>query len=101
MYSDGILPNACVDEDAHFTLAHVPVTGEWAAAGACRGVDSRIFFPVSGDTTDMAIAMCKRCPVLKDCRDYAVSYPKLRGVWGGMSEQDRKVYRARELREAG
>jgi WhiB family transcriptional regulator, redox-sensing transcriptional regulator len=79
--------------DVVFTLARVPVPGDWADDGACRKLATTIFFPHYSDSTAEAKAVCVRCPVIKECRAFALRYPMLRGVWGGLSEGERKRLR--------
>lgn len=88
------------------SLAAVPWPGPWALTGACRTRDPAEFFPVRGDDTRAAKACCRTCPVLIECRTYGLDYPSLKGIWGGLSErQRRRIRRATRLdlidREAG
>ena len=68
----------------------------WKARAACRDHPNpdEVFFPHNekGKRTDIsqAQAICFDCPVRKTCLVYAVVYREARGVWGGMSESDRK-----------
>jgi WhiB family redox-sensing transcriptional regulator len=39
--------------------------------------------------------ICRTCPVLSECRDYAMANPSLSGTWGGTTEQDRHRIRNR------
>lgn len=60
--------------------------------GACRekGVDPRIFFP-TGNSSELSQArkVCGRCPVTKECLEFALKYGE-DGVWGGTSERERR-----------
>ncbi len=51
----------------------------------CAHDDREIFFPVGkGDPNKkLAIAMCKACPLLSACNNYAETTPGLYGIWGG------------------
>jgi hypothetical protein len=51
----------------------------------CAQTDGEIFFPTSKSdpNTPKAIAMCKACPLLSACREYAETTPGLYGIWGG------------------
>lgn len=73
--------------------------------GSCRDHDPELFFPVS-DTTPVAAqqieqakAVCAGCPVLADCRAYALAHGP-QGIWGGTTDQERRAVRARENRAA-
>ncbi len=69
---------------------------DWQTRGACRDVDSRIFFHPAGERgtpheqrDQAAKRICARCPVLLDCRRYALEAEEPYGVWGGLSEDER------------
>lgn len=62
--------------------------------GACRGMDPQLFFPgprLGRRKSPVALAACHECPVLRECREYALSLPWIKGIWGGMTEKDRWV----------
>lgn len=61
---------------------------EWTLTAACRGGDPEVFF--SKDTTE-AKAFCARCPVLEACRRFALRNAVPDGVWGGLTEDERKA----------
>jgi WhiB family redox-sensing transcriptional regulator len=68
--------------------------------GACRDHDPELFFPVSASAAnapqiEQAKAVCMRCPVLETCRAYALAH-NIQGIWGGMTEEERRQMRARE-----
>lgn len=72
----------------------------WMANGLCRQVDSAIFFPEGrGGTvaiqTEQAKQICGQCPVRDLCLEWALDTGQHFGIWGGMSEDER-----RGLREA-
>ena len=63
--------------------------GTWVQGAACKPDTGHLFFPTSGQHSTKAKAICQTCPVITQCRDYAVTSPNLlRGVWGGMSEDE-------------
>lgn len=72
--------------------------GSWAEQAACRrpGVDPDWFFPtVEGRNNAVrALAVCRACPVRVACADWVLSAPIAEhGVWGGMTEPERKPLR--------
>lgn len=70
----------------------------WWQHSACAGMDVNRFFP-SGNGVNTALAVCARCPVIGHCRIEALDAgPDLKGVWGGMSEHERR--RIHDRREA-
>ena len=78
------------------TLLGITRPPEWMAAGLCTQVDPELFWPESGHDSRDARAVCGRCPVRVECLDYAFTNRERYGVWGGMSERQRRT-----LRETG
>ncbi|PBC36898.1 WhiB family transcriptional regulator [Rhodococcus sp. ACS1] len=74
-------------------------SGEWRARAACHGAELTVFFSPDaerGRARDRREArarqICQRCPVLAPCRDHALAVGEPYGVWGGMTEGDRRKY---------
>jgi WhiB family transcriptional regulator, redox-sensing transcriptional regulator len=65
----------------------------WAEQALCAQADPEAWFPERATPAPVAKAICARCPVLEPCRVYALDRPELRGVWGGMSERERRSAR--------
>lgn len=65
----------------------------WQDRGACNGADPDLFFPERGDPTGPAKRICERCPVKKECLEFALSDPETVGVWGGTSGAQRRQIR--------
>lgn len=71
----------------------------WQEEAACRGPLGAVFFPPP--TTERkreklaretkAKNICLACPVLSDCREYAIAIREPHGVWGGLSEKERRA----------
>ncbi|WP_030982754.1 WhiB family transcriptional regulator [Streptomyces sp. NRRL S-1813] len=76
---------------------------DWRHDAVCREVDPEIFFPV-GNTgpallqIEEAKAVCHRCPVMGQCLQWALESRQDAGVWGGMSEDERRAMRRRAAR---
>jgi len=72
---------------------------EWQLRAACRGPQSAVFFPPSRtERRDdkrrreaRAKAICNECRVRSECLSYAVGIREQHGIWGGLSEAERKV----------
>lgn len=62
----------------------------WRDRAACLDAEAEVFFPLSGGSTVVARAFCDRCPVRAECLEYAVDRAEPFGIWGGMSELDRR-----------
>ncbi len=66
----------------------------WEGA-ACADSDDAIFF--DPDNRDPALAICEGCPIITECREYAVETNQLYGVWGGTIPYERyKIRKARK-----
>lgn len=50
-------------------------------------------FSEKSDETRMAISICNRCDALEDCREFALQYSDLHGVWGGLMPRERTSIR--------
>ncbi|MEV1070163.1 WhiB family transcriptional regulator [Streptomyces sp. NPDC050263] len=75
----------------------------WRERAACLRVDPDLFFPVGHtgpalDQIEEAKAVCGRCPVLEQCRDWAVEVGQVEGIWGGTTESERRALRRRRIR---
>ena len=70
----------------------IPITEErpWVVFSACRDKDPGIFFPEDRAGTAAAIAICATCPVRLECLEYAIEADIRYGVWGGMTERQRR-----------
>jgi WhiB family redox-sensing transcriptional regulator len=79
----------------HIALDDVPWPGKWAADGLCYAgtIPTDVFFPTRGRDVRPIKEACDGCPVLLECRLYALAYPGLKGVWGGLSERERRRIR--------
>jgi WhiB family redox-sensing transcriptional regulator len=71
----------------------------WADHAACKGVDPDLFFPERGEDARHAKAICARCPVRTFCLEEALVNVEKHGVWGGLSERERR--KIRKLRAVG
>jgi WhiB family redox-sensing transcriptional regulator len=79
----------------------IDVDVDWRSLAACRMEEPDLFFPVgtSGPAvaqTARAIAVCRRCPVMIHCRTWALTTGEAAGIWGGMSEDQRRTARWHE-----
>ena len=66
----------------------------WMADALCTEVDPDAFFPEKGGSTKEARAVCAECPVQAECLAYALRNDERYGIWGGLSERERKKLRA-------
>lgn len=76
---------------------------DWRARAACAGRDPELFFPVgtAGPAvlqTAEAKTVCRRCPVVTECLTDALENGLGHGVFGGMSEDERRALKRRHAR---
>jgi WhiB family transcriptional regulator, redox-sensing transcriptional regulator len=76
----------------------------WRQQAACIDEDPELFFPVGTtgpalEQLDRAKAVCRTCDVIEQCLEWALDTHQDAGVWGGMSEDERRALRrARQRR---
>jgi WhiB family redox-sensing transcriptional regulator len=68
-------------------------TPAWMGAALCTQVDTELFFPELGKSSQYAKLICNRCEVRKACLEYAMKTRQGFGVWGGKSERERRTLR--------
>lgn len=78
---------------------------DWRHEAVCRNEDPELFFPVGSSGPALAqIArakvVCSRCPVTLQCLSWAIETGQDAGVWGGMSEDERRSLKRRRNRGA-
>ena len=71
----------------------------WREQAACRGADPDLFFPVKGGTAQHEVvvrakAICALCPVSDACLDHALAHGERQGIWGGLTERERRPLRS-------
>lgn len=82
------------------TAPHAPDTVQpahgWRAQALCAQTDPDLFYPETGQTSRTARTVCGPCPVIAECRAYALARPEPHGVWGGLSARERTLLRRRQ-----
>ncbi|WP_156628624.1 WhiB family transcriptional regulator [Mycobacterium sp. 1274756.6] len=63
---------------------------EWQDQALCAQTDPEAFFPEKGGSTREAKKICQRCPVRGECLEYALAHDERFGIWGGLSERERR-----------
>lgn len=76
------------------------INRSFMADARCKGLDPELFHPGRGESTEPAKAVCSDCPVRLACLDYALAHRERHGVWGGLSERERRSLR-RALGDVG
>ena len=69
-------------------------TRSWVEGAACAQTDPEIFFPDKGKASAAAKLICRGCPVIEACLEYALNSPiRVEGVWGGTTFRERQELR--------
>jgi len=63
---------------------------KWWDLGACKGLDSAMFYPDDEASAVSAKAVCADCAVRSSCLEHALDIREKAGVWGGATERDRR-----------
>jgi WhiB family redox-sensing transcriptional regulator len=69
----------------------------WQADSLCAQTDPEAFFPEKGGSTRDAKRICTSCEVKAQCLDYALQNDERFGIWGGLSERERRKLRKRAV----
>jgi WhiB family redox-sensing transcriptional regulator len=71
---------------------------DWQVKAACRGIDTATFFhpenergPSRARREMRAKAVCAQCPVIAECRRWALAAREPYGIWGGLSTEEREA----------
>ena len=67
----------------------------WQDRALCAQTDPEAFFPEKGGSTREAKRICTTCPVRNECLEYALGNDERFGIWGGLSERERRRLKRR------
>jgi WhiB family transcriptional regulator, redox-sensing transcriptional regulator len=70
-------------------LEEIP-TDQWQDRALCAQTDPEAFFPEKGGSTREAKKICLGCEVRHECLEYALAHDERFGIWGGLSERERR-----------
>lgn len=73
---------------------------DWREQALCRYEDPDLFFPIGGSgsglvllQTEEAKSVCRRCPVMRRCLQWALDAGPMEGIWGATTEAERRAVR--------
>jgi WhiB family redox-sensing transcriptional regulator len=72
----------------------------WQERALCAQTDPEAFFPEKGGSTREAKRVCLTCDVRSDCLEYALQNDERFGIWGGLSERERRKLKKRAVQPA-
>ncbi len=80
--------------DDHWSLVMGPEGAyPWQDEALCAQTDPEAFFPEKGGSTREAKRVCQECTVRTECLEYALGNDERFGIWGGLSERERRKLR--------
>ena len=92
-----------VEEEAVQELQLVTFEGgeevemSWQERSLCAQTDPEAFFPEKGGSTREAKKVCVGCEVRAECLEYALAHDERFGIWGGLSERERRKLKKRAV----
>ncbi len=104
---DSSAPRRGVPDDWFVDPVHLGVPGvrrpvadeddplAWQTDSLCAQTDPEAFFPEKGGSTRDAKKICTSCEVRSQCLEYALHNDERFGIWGGLSERERRKLRKR------
>jgi WhiB family transcriptional regulator, redox-sensing transcriptional regulator len=69
----------------------------WQERALCAQTDPEAFFPEKGGSTREAKKVCLTCEVRDECLEYALMNDERFGIWGGLSERERRKLKKRAV----
>jgi len=77
----------------------------WRHQAVCRAEDPELFFPTGTGASatlqeEAAKVVCRRCPVIEQCRQWALASGQEAGVWGGLTKRERRSIKRRAARQS-
>jgi len=69
----------------------------WQERSLCAQTDPEAFFPEKGGSTREAKRVCLSCEVRVECLEYALENDERFGIWGGLSERERRRVKKRAV----
>ena len=68
----------------------------WQREGACHGMNVNLWFPRRGESPNKILEakrICQQCPIQQKCLDYSLWHHEKHGIWGGLTELERRNMR--------
>jgi WhiB family transcriptional regulator, redox-sensing transcriptional regulator len=83
--------------EATTSTSGVSPEDDFRLRGLCAQTDPEIFYPEKGGSTRDAKRVCLSCDVRAECLDYALANDERFGIWGGLSERERRKLKKRAV----
>lgn len=88
-------PSEFSDLTGDFDLLFDAIEQDWQEQALCAQTDPEAFFPEKGGSTREAKRICRACGVRDECLEYALEHDERFGIWGGLSERERRRLKKR------
>ena len=89
----GAVPLASMSVEELITAVEL----EWQERALCAQTDPEAVFPEKGGSTREAKRICQSCEVRDECLEYALEHDERFGIWGGLSERERRRLKKRAI----
>jgi WhiB family redox-sensing transcriptional regulator len=74
----------------------IAAPGGWVLDALCAQIDTDVFFPEKGIPGKPAKNICGACTVVAECLAYAMGNNEQFGIWGGLSERERRALKRKQ-----
>lgn len=89
--------NSVAELDVLADLFDASEAEDWQERALCAQTDPEAFFPEKGGSTREAKRICQGCEVKDECLEYALAHDERFGIWGGLSERERRKLKKRAV----
>jgi WhiB family transcriptional regulator, redox-sensing transcriptional regulator len=89
-WSEDLEDGRRVEHQVHWALFGGLDQQNWQERALCAQTDPEAFFPEKGGSTREAKRICAGCEVRAECLEYALAFDERFGIWGGLSERERR-----------
>ena len=89
------LSSNLAEADLNRASSGCPRKSGWQERALCAQTDPEAFFPEKGGSTREAKKICTGCEVRGECLEYALEHDERFGIWGGLSERERRRLKRR------
>jgi len=94
MIDTGVLPMIGITAPLE-ALGQADDEQDWQERALCAQTDPEAFFPEKGGSTREAKRICSGCEVKAECLEFALAHDERFGIWGGLSERERRRLKRR------
>jgi WhiB family redox-sensing transcriptional regulator len=93
----GGVTGSTIDDAELADIFGLPEEAGWQERALCSQTDPEAFFPEKGGSTREAKRICTGCEVRSECLEYALEHDERFGIWGGLSERERRRLKRRAV----